>query len=140
MKLPKWLTTVTPFSKTLALIIFITFPIFGFYLGRFYEQRLSVQNQCAESSAQYIVAIENDKFLPDNIDALHCGKLTFVNRDAEQHEIAFGEHDKHIPYGDFLEETLLPNERISVKLVQTGTFKFHDHLHEEIKGVLKVSP
>src|SRR3990172_6218207 len=32
-KLPKFLTTITPFSKSLALIIFITFPIIGFYLG-----------------------------------------------------------------------------------------------------------
>ena len=38
MPLPKWATTVTPLSKTLALIIFITFPIVGFFLGVRYQQ------------------------------------------------------------------------------------------------------
>jgi hypothetical protein len=39
-KLPKWATTVTPLSKTLALIIFITFPILGFCFGRKYQSAL----------------------------------------------------------------------------------------------------
>src|SRR5260221_1389123 len=36
-KLPKSLTTVTTFSKTLALIMFILFPILGFFLGIQYQ-------------------------------------------------------------------------------------------------------
>jgi len=31
--LPKWATTVTPFSKYLAMVLFILFPFIGFYLG-----------------------------------------------------------------------------------------------------------
>ena len=46
MTLPKWATTVTPFSKILALIIFITFPIIGFYLGYSFGQlKIGVLNQ-----------------------------------------------------------------------------------------------
>jgi hypothetical protein len=37
-KLSKAWTTVTPLSKTLALIIFTLFPIFGFLLGRYYQK------------------------------------------------------------------------------------------------------
>ena len=36
-KLPKFLTTVTPFSKFLALTLFVTFPFIGFYLGIKYQ-------------------------------------------------------------------------------------------------------
>ena len=36
--LPKSWTTVTPFSKKLALVIFTLFPIFGFFLGRYYQK------------------------------------------------------------------------------------------------------
>lgn len=140
MAVPKWAGTVTPLSKTLAMIIFITFPIIGFLFGMFYEGALLEKNQCKKISGQYIVAIKEDKFVPDTINAIRCSRLTLVNRDAKIHEIAFGEHDKHIPYGDFLEESLLPNERTSIKLTMTGTYKFHDHLHEEIKGILDVSP
>jgi hypothetical protein len=38
-KLPKSLTTVTPFSKMLALSLFILVPIGAFYLGIHYEQQ-----------------------------------------------------------------------------------------------------
>lgn len=41
MKLPKLLTTVTPFSKALAMFLFIIFPIIGFYLGMQYSHRLN---------------------------------------------------------------------------------------------------
>ncbi len=37
--LPKWATTVTPFSKYLALILFILLPFIGFYLGMQYQQQ-----------------------------------------------------------------------------------------------------
>jgi hypothetical protein len=45
MILPKWATTVTPFSKTLALIIFISFPIIGFVLGIKYQTMLNSYNE-----------------------------------------------------------------------------------------------
>ena len=32
-RLPRWLITVTPFSKLLALLLFITLPLITFYLG-----------------------------------------------------------------------------------------------------------
>lgn len=40
--LPKWLTSVTPFSKALALSMFIIFPIVGFYLGMIYQQKIDI--------------------------------------------------------------------------------------------------
>jgi len=43
--LPKKLTTVTAFSKTLALILFITLPILGFYLGIYYKSSYSENSE-----------------------------------------------------------------------------------------------
>jgi hypothetical protein len=43
MTFPKWATTVTTFSKALALIIFITFPIIGFVLGIQYQKLANLQ-------------------------------------------------------------------------------------------------
>jgi len=37
--LPKWATTVTPFSKMLALSMLVVFPILGFYYGMYYQQQ-----------------------------------------------------------------------------------------------------
>ncbi len=41
-KLPKYMTTVTPFSKIVALIMYIVLPILGFYLGVQYQQMKEV--------------------------------------------------------------------------------------------------
>jgi hypothetical protein len=39
-KLPKWANTVTPFSKTLALFMFILLPIAAFYYGTYYQKQI----------------------------------------------------------------------------------------------------
>lgn len=43
-KLPKSLTTITTFSKLIALFIFITFPILGFFLGMQYQSSINTYN------------------------------------------------------------------------------------------------
>lgn len=39
MKLPKFLTTVTPFSKLMALSLFVTLPVLAFYYGMAYQKQ-----------------------------------------------------------------------------------------------------
>lgn len=43
-KLPKYLTTVTPFSKMLALSMFVIFPILEFYFGVQYQKVINLQS------------------------------------------------------------------------------------------------
>ncbi|HSW96967.1 MAG TPA: hypothetical protein VLF89_04020 [Candidatus Saccharimonadales bacterium] len=38
----QWATTVTSFSKSLAMILFILFPFIGFYLGIKYQQKMDI--------------------------------------------------------------------------------------------------
>jgi len=45
MKLPKSFITVTPLSKTIALVLFIIFPICAFFYGRYYQQLIDKGNQ-----------------------------------------------------------------------------------------------
>ncbi len=42
MKLPEWATTVTPLSKIIALILFITLPIIAFYFGLTFQQKVTI--------------------------------------------------------------------------------------------------
>lgn len=56
MRLPKWLITVTPFSKILALILFVALPILAFIFGEQYGQLLTVKNQ---ASQQMLTTIPN---------------------------------------------------------------------------------
>lgn len=46
---PNPLTTVTPFSKALALILFITLPFVGFYLGMNYQNLLTPSSRSSIS-------------------------------------------------------------------------------------------
>lgn len=45
MKLPKHFTTITPFSKYLAMVLFVVLPFVGFLLGIRYEKLLSTSSQ-----------------------------------------------------------------------------------------------
>lgn len=45
--LPKSLTTVTPFSKAVALSMFVLFPIIAFHIGRFYEKGTTPVGYCS---------------------------------------------------------------------------------------------
>lgn len=63
MNLPKELTTVTPFSKYLAMFLFILFPFFGFYLGMEYQRRLDVSNQLTKSYTDTLIGLQNPQML-----------------------------------------------------------------------------
>jgi hypothetical protein len=51
--LPTWATTVTPFSKLLALSMLIVFPILGFYYGMYYQQKTDEIKQPVKEIVMY---------------------------------------------------------------------------------------
>lgn len=87
---------------------------------------------------EYVVTIQNGELNINNIQAKPCDVLTIVNADDQLRLMAFGIHEKHQTYGGVTEETLKPGEQMSVTLEQTGTYTFHDHLHDEVKGTFTV--
>jgi hypothetical protein len=58
MSLPKALTTVTVLSKTLALILFITLPFIGFYIGRQYQKAVDQYIYTKPHDQIYLPSIE----------------------------------------------------------------------------------
>lgn len=66
MKLSKKYTTVTTFSKTIALILFIALPFIGFYLGMQYQKGLdqSLENSFISKSQTKACTMEA-KLCPD---------------------------------------------------------------------------
>lgn len=48
-RFPKWLSTVTPLSKILAMILFITLPFLGFYLGYKYAEKTIINQQTSNT-------------------------------------------------------------------------------------------
>ena len=96
---------------------------------------------CANNSAlptEHTVTISEGKLSAYNFEAKACDTFTIVNSDDQLRLMAFGVHEKHQTYAGVTEDTLKPGEQMTVTLEQLGTFTFHDHLHDEVKGTFTV--
>jgi hypothetical protein len=89
---------------------------------------------CSTKLASHTVIIQNDKVSPGHTQAKKCDTLTIINRDDKLRLMAFGLHDNHIPYDGVTESTLKKDGSLTVTLVQSGTFTFHDHRDEAVSG------
>ena len=74
MKLPRWLTTVTPLSKKIALLLFIVMPIAAFHYGRYYQKGFDIVMNAKE--IEPYINLSNDK--EDEIQLLLHNKGKFV--------------------------------------------------------------
>jgi len=97
---------------------------------------------CADVSdaKTYTVEIKNSTFVPAKVEAKVCDHLQFINLDEILHEPAFGAHPTHLDYPGYEEKGLLQNNSNEFVLGIAGTFSFHDHLDDEIEGLLIVNP
>ena len=86
-KLPKSLTTVTPFSKFLALSMLVVFPILAFFLGVYYERIQSA----AAFRTYYKQTRENVRSSQERgctMDAKMCPDGSYVGRTSPNCEFA----------------------------------------------------
>lgn len=84
MKLPKTLATVTPFSKILAIALFILLPIVGFYLGVQYQlakSGVNIQDSSINTSSVNPSEIKN---LEERIDLLNVDLNKIINYSKQQ--------------------------------------------------------
>lgn len=93
---------------------------------------------CNTTGTEYVVTITDGILSTRSIQARACDTLTIVNTDDQLRLMAFGIHENHQTYSGVTEETLKPGERMTVTLEELGTFTFHDHLHDEVKGTFTV--
>ncbi|MDB5163755.1 MAG: hypothetical protein JWS12_373 [Candidatus Saccharibacteria bacterium] len=92
-----------------------------------------------QTGATYTATVKNDVVTPNHIDAKQCDTLIIVNQDSTVRAMAFGLHENHTPYDGVTEKILRQNQSLSVTLVQTGNFRFHDHEHDEVQGTFSVT-
>lgn len=83
--------------------------------------------------------IKNDKVSPKNTVGKLCDTLTITNLDPQTREIAFGKHDEHIEYDGVIEEPVESGKSLTVTLVKTGDYIFHDHDDETVGGTFTVT-
>ena len=95
---------------------------------------------CQEIGTNHQVILKDYVASPRHIDARQCDTLTFVNEDQQVKDMAFGEHPNHTAYAGQLDIITYNGHPETITLSQTGTYKFHDHLHEETNGDFTVTP
>lgn len=100
-------------------------------LGSHKEATLNCNTRQA---AEYIVTIKGDQLDINDIHAKPCDTLTIINADQKLRLMAFGVHDHHQTYAGLTEQTLRPNDRMTIRLTQRGSYTFHDHLSTDIDG------
>lgn len=101
----------------------------------------SAGNTCKANhpSVAYKVAIHDGKVSDDHVYAKRCDTLTITNEDSGAREIAFGLHEHHEPYNGVAERLLGHGQSLTVTLNQTGAFRWHDHIHDEVQGYFTVA-
>jgi len=127
MTLPKWASTVTPLSKTIAIIIFISFPILGFILGMKYQQIYLIPKNDIAATLPTPLASQNSA-----IDLANTIPLTFGTG---KNERIVRLEQKNISYNtdNFISLSSKEFDSKTKKITQFyenngdwGNFKFHD--------------
>lgn len=94
---------------------------------------------CQTTNTNHQVVIVNGMAVPEHIQAKLCDTLTITNHDNRPYLLAFGEHEVHATYDGITEKSLNLDENLFVTLNQAGTFVFHDHLQDKVKGDFAVT-
>jgi hypothetical protein len=109
------------------------------YLANHLSTTKPVAQTCTTVRANHRVIIRQGVVTPSHTTAKRCDSLTITNLDATNRLMAFGTHEDHRVY-DGIEERLLGHEQsLKVILVQSGSFRFHDHLDDTVQGTFTVS-
>jgi plastocyanin len=120
------------------IVIFAVFiPHFFLHTPQYVQKNQIVA--CSKSLHTYEVDISESGFSPTVFTLPVCSTITFKNTGTKFHQVAFGDHPTHLLYPFYVEQVLSPNKKISLLLTAFGTYKIHDHLHEELEGELIIT-
>lgn len=95
------------------------------------DEQAPVNDNGAKDHAEKFIAVQADQFDPAQLRAKVGDTVTWVNEDSNLHEV-------HADNDAFAGPPLKFGESFSQKFDGTGEFAYHDHLHEEVKGMIVV--
>lgn len=102
------------------------------------HQYASLHDGCYPDKTNHSIVIKDNMATPANVVAYRCDRLTVTNLDDSRHVVAFGLHEIHVPYDSISEQVLTKGQSFTITLIQTGTFKLHDHLRAELQATFQV--
>ena len=93
---------------------------------------------CDTKGAMHQVYIKQNVATPMATYAQLCDQLTIQNNDNVERLLSFGQHDHHVSYDGRTSEVLKPGEALTITLIKTGTFRFHDHYDDAVYGTFTI--
>lgn len=93
---------------------------------------------CPKAGENHTLRLNDDRFDKERLTVQKCDTLTISNDDGRSYQLAFGVHDKHVDYPGYDAAALAPHESITINMIQTGTFEFHDHFRDQAHTVLTI--
>ena len=110
----------------------------GFMVSQ--SRSTSAENTCkGVASESHQVMIMDSKASPDHVTGKVCDTITITNMDNVAREIAFGPHEDHVAYDGVAEKVLNLGQKFTITLNKTGSYHYHDHLHDEVEGFFTVT-
>jgi plastocyanin len=122
----------------LGLLVFSSAVIYGsvkLYAG--FKPNTS-SSTCKQKGVDHLVIIKNNAVTPAHTNGKLCDTMTVTNTDDVLRYIAFGRHDEHQPYDGITEKTIEKDQSFTITMDEAGSYKFHDHLHDEVQGTFTV--
>lgn len=95
--------------------------------------------QGAANTRHFSVTIRDGKVDNDHVQGKLCDSMTITNRDAISREIAFGPHEDHVPYDGIAERVVNKDQSLTVTFNKSGSYHWHDHIHDEVEGYFTVT-
>jgi plastocyanin len=86
-----------------------------------------------------VIKMEHGKFDPSELTVHVCDTVLFLNLDDEQKWPAVGPHPTHSSYPGFdAGREMKKFDYFQFQLNRTGSYSFHDHLHESVRGKINI--
>lgn len=125
----------------LAVYLIAVFSVFAFFFLHHSRRPILAKYRvlCGNVLQTHLIVIQRMGFFPNSLKANACDEIIFLNKDLGSHQVAFGDHPLHLAYPGYNEKLLAPGRSISILLRAYGAYKIHDHLHEELEGLITIS-
>ena len=91
-----------------------------------------------DTADETTIRISSSGFSPETVKIKVGGKVTFINDDSIDHQIASAPHPTHTDYPKLNVGVLKPGEARIAEFDKTGTFGYHDNLNPTLKGEIVV--
>lgn len=119
-------------------VIVLTLILVTFGLGYQVLKPRTAAAVCDRPGNTRELIVKADTFNTSELKLTQCDIVQIINMGSEDYSLAFGTHQKLVVYPGFTEQTIKPNEFITLDAIQTGKYRLHDNLRNRASVELDI--